>query len=824
MRKLFLGIGMMSMAAGVFGQQAELNVATYDDATLASLPRLTMPAGYGTRPLPSKKDNTKLIYFPGIYSQEVWNCNQAASVWLMYTYEVNYLRNLESAKPENQYSPMAVFNLLNYGNPGQGVSYFDSWNLIKANGVPGNTDFTAYSQNSQVWMTGYDKYYRGMQNRVDQVYAIEVGTPDGLTTLKHWLNDHLSGDEVGGIANFQIGSGDMVIPQIPTGKGLEAEGEYIVTKYGPWVGHAMSFAGWNDSVKYDYNNDGRYTNNVDINSDGVVDMKDWEVGAMLVVNSWGTWWGNHGKVWVMYRVLAEDIYHGGIWNNAVMVVKPKKTYQPLMTVKTKIRYNQRNRLKLQVGVASTQDAREPEFQMDFPCFNYQGDTLPMQGFYGPNSDLIEIGLDITPLLDKFPANGTAKIFFDVIQTAPNDRGAGRVEGFSVIDYTNGTHEFTVSGVTDITDNALTRLTVMASSKPVHPEIISEELPDAVLGQEYRVQIEADGQVTPLRFSNPETVYNQTETTETLGFTGGTKVLPLPFDPFIVKDLPFSFPFYGQNYTQIAIHSNGAIIMGSKVVKYPYVIDDRLPFYHNPGAYPYFGSLYYPDTRHQVTFEASVTQAVVRWNAAIDTLGTESVEFAARITPDGRITFYYGSMPVTPAHSWIAGVSMGNQLNYTLMSYVHSGIQSNKAYQVQKQDWPAWLTLGSTGDLKGTPAAPGSWSLPIELTDGHGLKTSKTLTLKTAGFSGTGSILNNTRISVYPNPVADATNIRVLSEKTGILSLEILDLSGRSLMIKTFEIPAGEHAVRIEETSALAPGIYYYRFSGIAEGNGKLLKM
>jgi hypothetical protein len=651
-----------------------------------------------------------------------------------------------------------------------------------------------------------------------------VGSPEGLITLKHWLNDHLSGDGVGGIANFQIGSGDMVIPQIPSGVGLEAEGEYIVTKYGPWVGHAMSFAGWNDSVKYDYNHDGRYTNNIDINSDGVVDMKDWEVGAMLVVNSWGTWWGNNGKVWVMYRLLAEDTWHGGIWNNAVMVVKPKKTYQPLLTVKTKIRYNQRNRLKLQVGVASTLDARDPEFMMDFPCFNYQGDTLPMQGFFGPGSDLIEIGLDITPLLDKFPASGNAKVFFDVVQTAPNDRGAGRIESFSVMDYTNGTHEYSVTGITDIRDNALTRLTVSASSKPVHPEILSEELPDAVVGQPYRVQIEADGQVTPLRFTNPGIVYNQLEIAETISLTGGTKVLPVPNDPYIVKDLPFSFPFYGKDYTQIAIHSNGAVIMGNKVVRYPYVIDDRLPFYHNIGAYPYFGSLYYPGTQHQVTFQASAAEAIVRWNAAIDTLGTESVEFAARLTPDGKVTFYYGPMPVTPEYAWIAGVSAGNQMDFTLMNYVHTGIPSNKAYKVEKQAWPDWLTLGSTGDLSGTPSAAGMWQIPLELTDGHGLKTSKTLTLKTAGFSGTDPALSQNEVALFPNPVTDAAWIHVKSVLAGTLTLEILDINGRTLKLKSFEIPAGENSFRIHETSGLASGIYYYRISGVASGTGKLVKM
>jgi len=162
-RSLFVSLGLMSAFAGLFGQQAEVSVISSDDAALNSLPRLTLPAGYASRPLPAKKDNSRVIYFSGIYNQEVWNCNQACSIWTMFTYEINYLRNLNSSLTENQYSPMAVYNLLNYGNGSNGVSYFDSWNLVKSNGIPGNPDFSAYSQNSQIWMTGYDKYYRGMR-------------------------------------------------------------------------------------------------------------------------------------------------------------------------------------------------------------------------------------------------------------------------------------------------------------------------------------------------------------------------------------------------------------------------------------------------------------------------------------------------------------------------------------------------------------------------------------------------------------------------------------------------------------------------------------
>jgi hypothetical protein len=819
-----VSLGLIGVFAGLSGQQARVSLISSDDAALNSLPRLTLPAGYATRPLPYKKDNTRVIYFSGIYSQEVWNCNQASSIWTMFTYEINNLRDLNSSMPENQYSPMAVYNLLNFGNSGQGVSYFDSWNLVKSNGIPTNTDFTAYSQNSQVWMTGYDKYYRGMKNRIEDVYAIDVSNPEGLLTLKHWINDHLNGSQIGGLANFQIGSDAMIIPQIPLDKGLEEEGQYIVIRYGPWVGHAMTFAGWNDSVRYDVNGDGKYTNNLDINGDGVVDMKDWEVGAMLVVNSWSSGWGNAGKVWVQYRLLAEEVNDGGIWNHAAMVVKPKKTFDPLLTIKAKIRYNIRNRIKIQAGVSADLNARVPDKIMDFPCFNYQGDTLPMQGFSGVDSDLIEIGLDITPLLNYIPANGQAKIFLEVVQKSPNAAGSGRIESFSVMDYTNGTHEFAnTDGMVAITRNSLTRLSVPVNTTVKRPQILNSELPDAQVGMEYRNQMEADGTTGPYRYANPATRFVEKADPPMIPFSGGESVFTIPDLTARVMDLPFFFPFYGSTFNQITVLKDGGIVMGQKLVKYPYVIDNRLRFYQNEGVFPFLTNLYYPDAANQVTFEASATETVIRWHAAVDPEGMQAVEFAVGIFPDGKIRLYYGDMNVTPDIAWISGASLGNNLDYCLMSHNTSGISPNSAFSLELPVWPSWLSLSSNGDLHGTPDKPGTYSLPFTVTDGSGISSSKDLMLNITGGSGVNAQTLQNGMEVFPNPVTDEISFQGFSEKAGNLNLAVYDLTGKQLILKSYTVPDGRISVRASEILSLSPGIYLYKITGVARGTGRFIR-
>ncbi len=824
MKKFLFSIVLFGTFTCLPGQQATESALTTDDRALASLKRITLPAGYATRPLPYKRDNTRQIYFPEIYSQDVWNCNQASSIWTMFTYEINYLRNLSSKETANQYSPMAVYNYLNFANAGQGVSYFDSWNLVKANGIAANPDFSAYSQNYTHWMDGYDKYYRGMKNRVDEVFAIDVATPDGLLTLKHWLNDHLNGSQIGGLANFQIGSGDMVIPTIPLDKNLDEEGQYIVIRYGPYVGHAMTFAGWNDSVRYDYNADGRYTNNIDINGDGVVNMKDWEIGAMLVVNSWSAGWGNAGKVWVMYRLLAETTARGGIWNNAAMIVKPKKTYEPQLTIKTTIRYNHRKRIKIQAGVASDPNATAPEHTIDFPCFNFQGDTLPMRGDILTGSDEIEIGLDITPLINHLPANGQGKIFLEVVQRSSATSDSGEIRKFSVIDYTSGAVETTCPQVNvAITKNSVTRLSVPVKIKVMRPYLLNETLDDAQVGSEYRSQLVADGSVGPYRFENPAAWFNESTDISPVSFTGGTAVFTQPGTTSRVVDIPFAFPFYGQTYTQVTILADGGIAMGSNVVVYPYVIDNRLRFYQNRGIFPFLSTLWYPTSNQTVTWESAASELIVRWQATTDPDGRIPVEFAARLRADGTMTAFYGNMATTPDMEWISGISAGDNLMFQLLSHNYTGITKNTAYSLAHPVWPAWLSLGANGDLHGTPDKPGVYTLPLRFTDWAGITGYQEMTLTVTGGSGIGSEGTEAVTMIYPNPSTGSVRLSGNALQSGMATIILYGAAGNQVFSRNLQLAAGTVNLEIAETASLPPGMYMYRVTGALEGFGKFIR-
>ena len=53
-----------------------------------------------------------------------------------------------------------------------------------------------------------------------------------------------------------------------------ADGKYYWTRFDPECGHAMTFCGYDDNFEADLNNDGRITNNEDINRDGNIDRLD----------------------------------------------------------------------------------------------------------------------------------------------------------------------------------------------------------------------------------------------------------------------------------------------------------------------------------------------------------------------------------------------------------------------------------------------------------------------------------------------------------------------------------------------------------------------
>ncbi len=435
---------------------------------IEAIPELKLPESILNRPLPSSVDNTQNPQFRPIFNQKGGSCAQASGIAYTFTYEINCLRDLASNVSENQYPYGFTYNFLNRGSSSNGSGYTSGWNIVMRTGCPNVDDYGGelYGGNGSLWLSGYDNYYNGMFNRIESSFNITMTEPDGLNSLRQWLYDHAGAQDKGGLVTFSSYSSGSQIEPLPAG--TPEAGKEAVIKWGTSSGgHAMTIGGYNDSIRWDYNNDGRYTTDEDINNDGVVDLMDCEIGGVLMINSWGSNWADGGKAYMMYWVLANPSGVGGVTSsNRVYGIHCIKDYTPLLTCKISITHNERDNVKITAGMSNDLQATTPfETHTFSSAFNYAGGAWPMEG--EGLSSTIEIGLDVTPLLDEMTGD-EAKFFLRI----DSEGGIGQINTFSMIDYTGASPEETACNDQNVTitpgtpDNAeTTYLSILFTGAP-----------------------------------------------------------------------------------------------------------------------------------------------------------------------------------------------------------------------------------------------------------------------------------------------------------------------------------------------------------------------
>jgi hypothetical protein len=368
---------------------------------LAQIPELLIVEAYagGTGP-PERVDNSHSKHFPPIFSQKGGSCAQASAVGYVYTYEVNALRGADAALAENRYPPGFTYNFLNSGSNSRGSWMGSGWSLIQHNGIPTVKLYGgAYLGDPTRWISGHDTYRAGMQNRLTRSYSISVmNDPAKLAVLKQWLYDHGKGSAAGGVASFAAYITGAKMATVPAG--LPEAGKRILTRWGTKGGHAMTFVGYDDRVRFDFNQDGKFTNDKDQNGDGVVDLRDWERGALIVVNSWGKGWGSGGRAYLPYRLLPE------VWSGTAYVAEPSEG-KPKLTLRVKLTHNERNRLSLRLWMSNDLSAAAPTYGVALPYPGYSAGAFPMRG--KGDSKPIEIAYDATRALELYKVDLAKKV-------------------------------------------------------------------------------------------------------------------------------------------------------------------------------------------------------------------------------------------------------------------------------------------------------------------------------------------------------------------------------------------------------------------------------
>ncbi len=739
-----------------------------------SLPTLEVPIDVRQKDLPITVDNSQLPYFRPIFNQTSLECGQAAGVAYLYTYEIDRLRDVPANTTDNQYPTHFVFNWSNNG-AGNAAPYFDSWNILKEVGTPNVTDYggNLNSGGTARWMTGYNLYYRSMQNRIWDFYKIPLNNGTDLEVLKHWIDNHTKGEETGGVAVFYA-SYTGVNQTLPAG--TPEAGKYVLTILGNYANHALTVVGYHDSIRYDINSDGQYTNHLDINSDGVVDILDWEIGGVKIANSYSaTSWGNQGYAYLMYSALCRPLHLGGVWNRSVHVVNAKENTNPQLTFKTTLTHNSREMIKVMAGVASGLNATSPEYIIEYPILNYQGGNKYMQGGGSEADKTLEFGLDVTRLLRFVESGQDATFFLMVNEKDPPNSGTGMVNSFSLMDYTDGLVQIPY-GQTNvpIVENGLTVLAINANVTFDAPDVLIQSLDPATINEPYQFQMIGTGGTEPYQWKIRQNYLHQMGNQTFPNITAQQLYPNSNSSGIATKTIDFDFPFFGNNYNKISIHTDGYLMFTEEPYPWTFLVDEFNLFKNLKNISPLMckplgvsgGGMWYEGDQNKATFRWKTTE-----------YGTSNVQnFAVTLYPSGEIEFFYGDMAIAPWNKWHAGISEGDDFNYVLLDISNTyNVQPNTKVSFEPDFAFTEMKITENGLFYGTPTRPYE-AVEIEfcLKDANGLQGSKVLPFFTDGINKI--VIRNVEVSAGDDNIIEYGETAIISVELQNISTEVVNAS------------------------------------------------
>ncbi len=387
-------------------------------------------------------------HFPPVFNQDGGSCGSASRISYMFSYELAAYRNLDGSDPHNYYPSHFVW--LHTNSPGQGKDEFVTKVGVPSAATYGGQTYSSLfgyqeeTYNDFGWMQGYDKWYEAMHNRMLQPtnFPVSVGTEEGREAVKNWLWNHNGDDsfQAGGICGIGVASGGVweAIPKTANNESIGVAGMSYVKKWGVQVDHALTIVGYDDRVEFDLDGDGKYG-----------EPEADELGAWIIVNSWGAWWCNQGFVYCPYAYAGSAFRSDGTFNKQWWqpeIYKVRKDYRPLRTIKLEMDYSRRSEIALSAGVSADLDATEPEKTVSFIHFTYAGDggngnvnpapEVPMLGRWADgklHTEPMEFGYDLTDLSNGYDMSQPLKYFF-IVDTRSWAEGKGTIHNASIIDY------------------------------------------------------------------------------------------------------------------------------------------------------------------------------------------------------------------------------------------------------------------------------------------------------------------------------------------------------------------------------------------------------
>lgn len=410
--------------------------------------RMAIRRAEGKPQRPDHWNNALSNAFPPVMNQSAGSCGSASRIYYMFSHEMNAARWTDGSKPENIYPTHFTWLLTWVSNQGKEV-------IAQHNGVPNSNVYGGYTyselfgyqdcddgQSNYGWMQGYDKWFHAMHNRIVSTsnFSPSVETEEGRELVKNYLWNHC-GDEsysTGGVVGIGVASGGdwRKIPKTTTNDAIGVTNMYYVSDWGSSVDHALTIVGYDDRIEFDLDNNKVY---------GEKD-KD-EVGAWIIVNSWGGGWCNNGFIYCPYARATPSNSRTGFYTPEYYT--PRRDYRPLRTLKVKMDYSHRSEIALYVGYATKQTAKNPEKEIWLRHFYYSGlgkgvtvnasnpdPAIPLLGKWADgelHTEPMEFGYDLTDLVEGVDPATPLKFFFRV-ETRSWAQGEGHIYSASVMDY------------------------------------------------------------------------------------------------------------------------------------------------------------------------------------------------------------------------------------------------------------------------------------------------------------------------------------------------------------------------------------------------------
>lgn len=378
-------------------------------------------SAHGAGLLPTSVDNSKTIWFPPVISQKGGSCAQASGIGYMFTYEINRLlsRNA-SASAANRFSYLFTWNFVNDGDDNGG--FVDEGLAIARNfGVMTDEDFGFTSVYQFKWTSGYERYLNACRYRVKRIVNLDSSNDADIEKIKEYLYNH-SGDghDGGGVLTFSTQSVGWTIDGNYSGPSQTGY-KSLLTKLATSGAHALTIAGYDDTVESTDQNGKKH------------------LGAFIVVNSWGSWWGDNGRFYLPYYFFTDDDGDPQTYVSSSMTGCDVYENEPKIVFKVRLNYSSRNDLRVTYGASDSPYAGSAASNYNSIIVNNQGGDHPMAGaFYSSTSGILEFAIDFS---DHMPqANHQyGRYFINVVRSQRGKKtGEGTIDYLSVFDYRNGT--------------------------------------------------------------------------------------------------------------------------------------------------------------------------------------------------------------------------------------------------------------------------------------------------------------------------------------------------------------------------------------------------